>query len=93
MSVAAFCSEDNKNSAHRPDQFNPEWYVQTPADSIVITTTNVSPAKQAYIYILPLSPSVLFSPIHYFKNAAHLIIFADKCLPWGDVFVGAQSTG
>ena len=48
MSVAAFCSEDNKNSAHRPDQFNPEWYVQTPADSIVITTTNVSPAKQAY---------------------------------------------
>ena len=66
MTVAAFCSEDNKNSAHRPDQFNPEWYVQTPADSIVITTTNVSPAK------LPLSPSVLFSPIHYFKNAAHV---------------------
>jgi hypothetical protein len=33
-------SDDNQNSAHRPDHLNPEWYVQTPANRIVITTAN-----------------------------------------------------
>jgi len=35
-------SEDNRNTAHYPDELNPEWYVQTPAESVEITTPNVS---------------------------------------------------
>ena len=29
------------NSAHSPDESNPEWFVQTPADSTMITTAEV----------------------------------------------------
>lgn len=35
-------SNDNENTAHEPDAFNPEWYIQTPAQQINITANSVN---------------------------------------------------
>ena len=42
MQVIFVCSDDNRNSAHEPDAYNPEWYIQTPAQNINVTASTVS---------------------------------------------------
>ena len=36
------CSNDSENTSHEPDASNPEWYIQTPAKKIHVTTDIVS---------------------------------------------------
>ena len=42
------CSNDSENTAHKPDAFNPEWYIQTPAQKINVTTDIVSQEHLLY---------------------------------------------
>ena len=36
-----YCSEDNRNSAHCPDDANPKYYVQTQEGRLIMATSNV----------------------------------------------------